>query len=77
MTQQVGADIYGKNGNNWDLSVKRYFPTQGISIYPAPMNITSLYGIYLLSVVKLLTEEGQPEYLTNKSVVQLATEANT
>lgn len=77
MSQQVGGNIYGMNNNLWGQGYYRYFPTQGITVFPAPVGSASMYGINLYGVIKLLTENGQPEYLTDKAVAQLATEANT
>lgn len=77
MAQQVGANIYGQQDNLWGQAYYRYFPTQGITMFPAPAGSQSIYGINLYGVIKLLTENGQPEYLTDKGTAQLATEANT
>ncbi len=76
MAQQVLATIYGMNKNLWNEGVATSFPTQGIKMFPPPINTMSLYGIYMLAVIKALNEPNQPEYLTDKGVAQLATESN-
>lgn len=75
MAQQIGADIYGMNYNEWVASKTRYFPTQGVSFYPATAG-TQMIGTNIYGVIKSFLEEGQPEYMTNSLPATLATESN-
>lgn len=76
MAQQVLADLYGMNYNMWGQMMQKTFPTQGVSFFTPAIGTVSYYGIYLYGGIIALLEQGQPEYLTTKSVVQLATESN-
>lgn len=76
MAQQIVANIYGMNYNMWGNSLRMGFPTQSISLFVPATGSISMYGIYLYGGIRALLEAGSPEYLTDKSFAQLATECN-
>ncbi len=76
MAQQISAQVYGENKNLWGQPLNMSFPTQGVRMFEPSAGTVSYYGIYLYGGIKALLEEGQPEYLTTKPFVQLATESN-
>lgn len=75
MAQQISADIYGMNRSEWATSSLKSFPTQGISCYP-PDPAIMMGGIYMMSVIKLFSEDGQPEYFSNSDPAELVTQSN-